>query len=343
MGRPRTSSISRLSYCQYLLSSQINYTLTNCAEHMNSASHDALNRYLKNEKLTSRMVWEHVRDDIVESTSSYIVFDDTVLDKNHSRKIEAVRWQYSGNAHGIVRGIGMVNCIYVNPETMQFWVIDFRIFDPERDGKSKVDHVREMLDNVIKHKKIAFKTVLMDSWYASNKLMLYVSDMGKLFYCPIKRTRLARHFGTSDYYQRVELFEWNETELQQGKAIRLKGMPREFRMRMFRVPVSKNRTDYVATNDPSQQCVHDTQKVCAMRWCIEQFHRELKQLTGVEKCECRKQRIQRNHISCAVLVWVRLKQIAYQTGETVYQIKRNLLKNYLEQELRSPTVNMSFA
>jgi hypothetical protein len=33
-----------------------------------------------------------------------------------------------------------------------------------------------------------------------------------------------------------------------------------------------------------------------------EFHRELKQLTGVEACQCRKARIQRNHIACALLV-----------------------------------------
>jgi hypothetical protein len=35
--------------------------------------------------------------------------------------------------------------------------------------------------------------------------------------------------------------------------------------------------------------------------CIEEFHRELKQLTGVEACQCRKARIQRNHFACALL------------------------------------------
>jgi len=34
-----------LDYCQYLLVSQINYTLTNFAEHSEKFSHDALNRY----------------------------------------------------------------------------------------------------------------------------------------------------------------------------------------------------------------------------------------------------------------------------------------------------------
>ena len=65
---------------------------------------------------------------------------------------------YSGNAHGIIRGIGMVNCIYINPTTEQFWVIDFRIFDPERDGKTKMDHFRDMLNAVHYHKQLPYKT-----------------------------------------------------------------------------------------------------------------------------------------------------------------------------------------
>ena len=35
--------ISRLDYCQYLLVSQINYTLTNFADHCERLSHDAVN------------------------------------------------------------------------------------------------------------------------------------------------------------------------------------------------------------------------------------------------------------------------------------------------------------
>ena len=46
---------TKLDYCQYLLSSQINYTITNLAEHLGSISHDAINYYLKTEKLTSNM------------------------------------------------------------------------------------------------------------------------------------------------------------------------------------------------------------------------------------------------------------------------------------------------
>jgi hypothetical protein len=47
---------------------------------------------------------------------------------------------------------------------------------------------------------------------------------------------------------------------------------------------------------PSPITVQDAQKESAVRWQIEQMHRELKQLVGTEKCQCRKARSQRNHL-----------------------------------------------
>lgn len=110
-------------------------------------------------------------------------------------------------------------------------------------------------------------------------------------------------------------------------------------MKLFRVTVSTNRTDYVATNDLSPRSTDVVQEVC-IRGKIEEFHREIKQLTGIEFCQCRKARLQRNHIACAMLVWVRLKNLAYSTGQTIYQIKHNLLSNYLIQQLKRPSILM---
>ncbi len=92
-----------------------------------------------------------------------------------------------------------------------------------------------------------------------------------------------------------------------------------------------------------QDKVEVVQDVCGFRWKIEQFHRETKQLTGLEDCQCRKERIVRNHIGCAILVWVRLKEVAFETQRTVYQVKHDLLSDYLRQQLKSPTVQMRFA
>ncbi|MBV9470038.1 MAG: hypothetical protein JO316_08805 [Abitibacteriaceae bacterium] len=80
-----------------------------------------------------------------------------------------------------------------------------------------------------------------------------------------------------------------------------------------------------------------------MRWKIEQYHREVKQLTGIEHCQRRKGRIQRNHIACALLVWTCLKHLAYHSGQTSYQLKRGLLSDYLIQQLNNPSLRMVFA
>jgi hypothetical protein len=80
--------VTRLDDCQYLLVSQINYTLTNFADHCTQFSHDAINRYLRGEKVTPRLVWENVRAQVVLTPDGYVLFDDTVLDKNASFAIE---------------------------------------------------------------------------------------------------------------------------------------------------------------------------------------------------------------------------------------------------------------
>ena len=49
---------TRLDYCQYLLSTPINYTLTHFADHSENFSHDQITRYLSGDRLTPRMLWE---------------------------------------------------------------------------------------------------------------------------------------------------------------------------------------------------------------------------------------------------------------------------------------------
>jgi hypothetical protein len=337
------TTVTRLDYCQFLLVTQTNYTLTYFAEHSEQFSHDAVKRYLEGEKITPRLVWENVKGQVVTSPNGYLAFDDTVLDKNSSFKIELVRRQYSGNAHGVIKGIGVVTCVYINPDTDQFWIIDYRMYDPDGDGKSKLDHVREMLNNALSDKQLPLRGVLMDTWYAERKLMLHIERLGKVYYCPLKANRLVNDQPDPQPYQRIDRLEWSADEQQQGKTVHIKDFPKDHQMKLFRLVLSTERTDFIATNDKPQTSTQGTREVCALRWKVEQFHRESKQVTGIERCQCRKARIQRNHIGCAMLVWVRLKQVAHQTASNVYQLKQGLLDDYLRSQLRSPAIHMQFA
>ena len=336
-------SFTKLDYCQYLLSSQVNYTLTNLAEHLRSFSHDTINRYLKGEKLVPRMLFEQVQPLLEPDPEAYLIFDDTVLDKSFGPKIEVVRKQWSGNKKGVISGIGVVSCVYVNPQTEHFWVVDYRIFDPDTDGKTKLDHVKEMLRSV-EHRRLEFRAVLMDTWYATKDLMLFIDGMKKTFYCPLRSNRQIDDSGGEHPYRRVDALDWSQRELKQGKLVKIKGFPKDYKVKLFRVAVTSNRTEWIVTNDLSRDSAQDTQEVRGVRWKIEEFHREAKQqLTGIEDCQCRASRIQRNHIGCAMLVWSRLKHLAYQSEQTIYRIKRGLLHDYLVQQLKNPSVEMVLA
>lgn len=303
----KNQPVNRLNYCQYLLSSQANYTLTNFAHHTKKFSHDAINRYLAGDQVRPHLVWENVKGEVVQTTGGYLVFDDTVMDKRFSFKIELVRRQYSGNAHGVIKGIGVVRCVYVNPIEDQFWIIDYRIYDPDGDGKTKLDHLHDMLMHSVYHKRLLFRAVLMDTWYATKDIMLYIAcasfigeKLHKIYYCPLKKNRQVDDSGGTESYRRMDSLSWSHKERKHGKLIKVRGFPKNHKVKLFRVVLSTQRTDYVVTNDLAQDDTQAIKEVCGLRWKIEQFHRETKQLTGLESCQCRKARI-----ACASLIGIR--------------------------------------
>lgn len=335
--------MTRLDYGQFLLSSQINYTLTYFADHARTWSHDTINRYLRGDRITPRLVWDNVRNDIVPHERGYLLFDDTVLDKRYSTEIEPARRQWSGNAKEIIEGIGVVTCVYVNPALDRFWIIDYRIYAPATDGKSKLDHVEDMLNPTAAHKRIGerplpFSTVLMDAWYATMPLWKQIERLGKTYYCPVRANRQVS-LGVDRPYQRADALAPDEA----GLLVHLKGMPKGHQVKLFRLVLSPERTEYVVTNDVAQSSSEAAREECGVRWRIEQFHREVKQTTGIERCQCRKERAQRNHIGCAMLVWVRLKSLAEQARTTVYTLKREMLSDYMVEQLRNPSIPMALA
>jgi hypothetical protein len=200
-----------------------------------------------------------------------------------------------------------------------------------------------MLGNVVYQKQLPFQAVLMDTWYAAKGVMLYIEKLEKVYDCPIKANRQTNESGKPGDYHRVESLPWTPEEQAHGKRVHLKDFPKAHQVKLFRLLLSTKRTDYVVTNDLAQDSGEAVQEACGVRWKIEEFHRETKQVTGIDRCQCRKERIQRNHIGCAVLVWGRLKQLASQTGQTLYMIKHQLLDEYMIQQLRNPTVQMALA
>jgi len=291
------------------------------------------------ERVTARQVWEAACTELLLSPRGYLIFEDSVLDKNHARHIALVRRQYSGNEGRVIRGIGLVSCVYVNPDSGEFWLLDYRVFAPDEDGKSKHDHVRAMFLQALEREAqdlLSFQGVLMDTWYATGALLGLIDQRGKTFVCPIKSNRRVHVCDDEDELSEVKPYAkthacaqgltWTTMQEQHGRRVHLRKTPSGFRVKLFRFASSTGDTELIVTNDQRLDA-KGVRQTHALRWTIEQFHRELKQTTGIEACQCRKARAQRNHLGLALLVWLRLKRLAKSAGVTIYALKRNLLSD----------------
>lgn len=328
--------ITKLQYVEYLISTFGNYTGSHLAEHLDNVSHDVITDYLRSERLTSRSLWELVGPLISDGPDAFLILDDSVQDKRYSRFIELVKRQYSGAEHGLVRGIGIVNLVHSTGGAGDFWPLDFRIYAPDADGKTKNEHFREMLVRAIVDKRLQAQTVLFDSWYAAADNLKLIHRLNLHFFTTLKENRLVS-LSKEDGYIHLDQMEWTPERLQHGVLVKLKEVP--FKVRLFKLVAPNGDIDWVITNCPDEtvtaQVAQDANDV---RWQVEELHRGLKQLTGSEKCQCRKARSQRNHLACCYHAWLSLKVKAKYLGKTLYQVKTDLLRDYLRAELRNPRI-----
>ena len=75
-------------------------------------SHDSISRWLKDSNFSPKNIWSISKNMIDTDEACLLITDDTVLSKTHSKKIDLVNYQYSGNAHDVIAGIGLINLVW---------------------------------------------------------------------------------------------------------------------------------------------------------------------------------------------------------------------------------------
>jgi len=71
-------------YGQFLVNTPVNVTGTYFADTSAGFSHDQVSRFLASSKLTPRIVRDKALSEITFSAHGFILFDDTVVDKDFS-------------------------------------------------------------------------------------------------------------------------------------------------------------------------------------------------------------------------------------------------------------------
>ena len=327
--------VTRGQYIEYVIASPRKYSSSHLAEHL-EVSHDSVSDFLAQAKVRAGELWEQAKELIDNDEDGYVIVDDSVQDKRYSEKIELARYQWSGLEGKVIKGIGVVNLTHVNASKDAFYPVDYRLYNPDDDSKTKNQHFRDMLLKAKVDKGIKANKVLFDSWYSSVDNLKFIHRLGMIFYGAIKPNRLVSISKEAGYCKPSDL-QWTEEALRHGIEVKLKELP--FKVRLFKLVTQNGDIGWMITNNSdSTLTTQVVQQENGVRWKIEQVHRNVKQLLGSEACQCRKGRFQRNHIGLVFQAWISLAVHARAAGQTLYQVKQSLLHDYLMSELTLPTV-----
>ncbi len=74
----------------------------------------------------------------------------------------------------------------------------------------------------------------------------------------------------------------------------------------------------------------ERERVAGQVWTIETYHRGLKQFCGVERCQARSGRAQRNHIGWAIRAFLRLEHHRIRTGTSWFEAKMGIIRSALQ-------------
>lgn len=314
-------------YISFLLVSPLVFTATEAEriqpEGPRAAAHDAITRFLHREDPDPNALWEDVNP-FVRKDDGILVLDDSVLDKFYAKHMGLVSRFWSGKHKRVVQGIDLVSLLWTDGDIL--CPCDYRIVDPA-DGKkvTKNDHFCAMLKTA-KDRDFLPRCVLFDSWYSGLKNLKHIRDLGWKFLTQVRCNRKVN-------LDRQGNRPINELPISAtGTIVHLKGFGL---VKAFRIEAINGHTEFWITNDLGMDEMTRL-KYAEQAWGIEEYHRGLKQHTGIEGCQARHPRAQRNHIGLAIRTFVRLEVHRFRTGVTWFEAKMGLLREGLRRLLAEP-------
>ena len=292
-------------------------------ESKNAPAHDAFTRLLARLEPDAETLWTEARTQI-DLQSGILVLDDSTLEKPYSNFNALVYRHWSGKQKEVVNGINLITLLWT--DGTRCVPLDYRIFDKDRDGKTKNNHFSEMLLEAFE-RGFNPQLVCFDSWYGSIENLKLVRSLGWHFLTRLKSNRQIN-------VSRSGLQAVSEAGLTGGSGTIcwLKGFGE---IKVFRVRVTDDASEYWATSlHEMTETERETQAKSA--WRIEMYHRALKQQCLIERAQCRRLRPVLNHIGLCIRAFVRIESHCYRAKMSWIEAKTSIIRDAVRAYLSNP-------
>jgi hypothetical protein len=315
-------------YVQFLLASPLQFTCTEAArvqpEQPEPPAHDSFTRLLTRLEPDPETLWIEARPQVCLD-DGILVLDDSTLDKPYAWKMDLVGWHWSGKHHRVVKGINLLTLVWTDGD--RHVPCDYDVYDKAHDGFSKNDLFAQQL-RTAKARGMKPKCVCFDSWFSSLENLKLLRLLQWTWLGRLKSNRQVRvDFGTPQALSTVAIPE-------QGRVVHLPGYGS---IRVFRVVATNGDTDHWATSDLEMAALTRL-KYGDFSWRIEEYHRGIKQFCGVEGCQARRAKAQRNHIGLSIRAFLRMECHCFALGLSWFQAKLDIIRHAVRAYLANPSM-----
>lgn len=317
--------VSEEDYINFIIATPRSVTATEAErvqpDSTNAVAHDAFTRLLARLEPDSGMLWTEAKTQI-DLQSGILVLDDSTLEKPYSKFNALAYRHWSGKQGRVVEGINLITLLWTDGDRCV--PVDYRVFDKDRDRKTKNDHFSEML-LIASERGFAPRLVCFDSWYASIENLKLVRSLGWHFLTRLKSNRQIRLSGGA-------LEAVSEAGLCGGTVVWLKGFGT---IKVFRVRAIDGTSEYWATSI-EQMTEPERQEFAKSAWRIEMYHRGLKQQCLIERAQCRRFRPVLNHIGLCIRAFMRLESHCYRERISWIEAKTSIIREAVRAYLSNP-------
>ena len=323
MNKPK---ITDCDYINFLIGTQKVYSCVEAErvqpDEAGRLSHDAFTRQLHRLFPSTERLWLEVREH-VDVTKGFLICDDSTLDKFYSKKIELVTRHWSGKHKRVVSGINLITLLWTDGE--RYLPVDYRIYNKSSDRLTKNDHFRSMLQKAAE-RDFTPECVLFDTWYASLANLKFIRSFNWIF---LTRLECNRNINPDKTKNRPV----KEADIsEKGDIVHLKGYGM---IKVFKNVRTYDDFEYWATNDLKMNDLIRL-KYAELSWMIETYHRGIKQFCGIERCQVRSERAQRNHIEMALRAFLRLEYHCFVKGISWFEAKISIVRDAVRAYLAKP-------
>lgn len=292
-------------------------------ESTNAPAHDAFTRLLTRLEPDAETLWQEALTQI-DLKSGLLILDDSTLEKPYSNFNALVYRHWSGKQKEVVNGINLITLLWT--DGVRCVPVDYRVFDKDRDGKTKNDHFAEMLLTAFE-RGFQSQLVCFDSWYASIENLKLVRSLGWHFLTRLKENRRIRVSGG-------KLQAVSEAGLCGGDGT-ICWLKDYGEVKIFRIFATDGTAEYWATS-LREMTEPERKDLARQAWRIEMYHRALKQQCLIERAQCRRLRPVLNHIGLCIRAFVRLESHCYREEVSWAQAKMSIIRDAVRAYLANP-------